>query len=166
MNPSPTPGPPKRPRAVTAISILWTFGGLYNIYIGFTTAYSDNGILPQLSNPSVNPWFRFGVPAELVLYVLVLIFGITQLVVVFGLMTRKSWSYKLGLAIPIMGVIVNMSIFALYLSAPSELGLVSASGGSGLVVGLIWIWLLWKYLRRADVKSYLGAEVTHATTSG
>lgn len=98
----PPPPPPtqekvearKRPKGLTILSILWCVGCGYNLYVGLNTIRIDLGVWPILSNPLLPEWFRFGIPAELFISIIVTVFGIIQMFTIYGWWTGKSWSYK------------------------------------------------------------------------
>jgi len=78
--PPPPPPPPqdmrtrRRPKGLTILSILWSLGSIYNLYSGFNAIRLDLEGLPLLSNPSLPEWFRFGIPAELVISIIITVF--------------------------------------------------------------------------------------------
>lgn len=158
--------PKRRPDGITALAILWTIGSLLNIYQGLNGVIVDLGALPLLSDPQMNPWVRFGLPAEMMISFFVLAFGFLTLLVVYGLVTRRSWSYHFGLAIPIFTAIINFASIALYSSAPAELELQGAveSIAPFLVINLIWLVILWVYLPKPHVKQYLNVIPTPPAT--
>ena len=155
----------RRPLALTVISILWLIGALINILGGLNTVSIDVSVLSYLSNPIVPQWFQFGVPAELAITSIIVVLGILQLITIYGLWTGRPWSYLPALAIPIISVIVTFSLIALYASAPASLGLLTASGVFiGEAFGsIIWAALYWHYIRRPDVKEYLGVKKSEVT---
>ena len=152
----------KRPDGLTAIAILWFIGALLNVLNSFLVLNQGAAALPYLSNSGLNEWFSFGVPIEMVLSGLVLALGLVQIVAVFGLWTGKKYSYKLALAIPVVHSVLNVCFVVLYATAPSELGLISSVGSSvfGLVVGLVFLIVIWWYLRKPHVKAFLGVAET------
>jgi len=74
---------------------------------------------------------------------------------IYGLLSRKVWSYKLALAVPMLLVVSWFAQAALYMSAPPSLGLVSSTNYLGLGMSLFWLLVFWLYLRRPHVKQYL-----------
>jgi len=141
----------KRPTGLTIIAILWLLGGLYNLYISSQTINSDLGVLSSLYG-----WFKFGVPAELAISLLVFALGLAQMFTIYGLWTGKSWSYKLALAIPVLGVVISISLVGLYMSAPIELGIRESINWVLVGSSIFWAIIYWSYLRRPHVKEYLG----------
>ena len=150
---------PSRPTGLTIIAIFWFIFGLINVYVSFQTISLDLEVLPLLSDLSgAYAWLSFGVPAELILAVVVLCLGLVQIVTVPGLWTGKSYSYKLALIVPIVLVIVNVSSVGLYASAPAELALDFNIGtyAIGLIMGMFWVIVYWQYLGKPHVKAFLG----------
>ncbi len=119
----------KRPGGLTAIAILLLIAGLFNVYQSFQSLSADVQALPILSNPELDSWFQFCIPAELAINIFLLVLGFAQIAAVFGLWTGKSYSYKLGLAIPVVLIIINISLAGLYSTAPSEIGLGLCNNG-------------------------------------
>lgn len=156
--------PKKRPTGIVIIAVLWTLMGIVNIFLSLKITIDDLGYLSNLSNPYLNEWVRFGLPAELMLNFFNLAFGFLVLLVVYGLYTARSWSYHFGLAIPVFSVIISFAATALYASAPQELGFgeAVASGIPSLVWGVVWASLVWSYLRKPHVKQYLNVIPTPA----
>ena len=157
-----TPLTKKRPTGLTVIAIIWGLTGLYNIATSLNTIGTDLSVLPDLSNPSLDPWFQFGVPAETALSVFLILFGLLQFVTVYGLWRGKSWSYRSALAIPILIVLINASFVVLYYSAPLSLNLRSPTLAGSVAGGVVWVVVYWGYLRRGHVKEYLNV-IRHIT---
>jgi ribosomal protein L40E len=148
----------KRPQGLALIAIFWFLFGIINVYLSFQTISTDLGVLPYLSDPSVHAWFSFGVPAELVLAILVLCLGLLQIVTVPGLWTGKPYSYKLALIVPVLLLIFNVSSVGLYASAPAELnlGLNVGTYVFPLIMSMVWVVIYWQYLGKPHVKAFLG----------
>ena len=156
--PTGPPPRPKRPGLLSALLFFWTLGGLYNIGVGLNTVNTDYGTLSYLCDPSVPQWFQFGVPAELALSFVVFLLGLGQLVSVYGIFRKKSWTYKLVLFLPILGVIVASSLAWLYASAPSSLGLFSSQQVILAGYNIVWLILIWWYARRPNVREFLNVS--------
>jgi len=152
----------KRPNGLTAIAILWLIGALLNILNSLLVLSQGAAALPHLSNSGLPEWFSFGVPIEMLLSGIVFALGLVQIVAVFGLWTGKKYSYRLALAIPVVHSVFNVCFVVLYATAPSELGLISSVGSSvfGLAVGLVFLVVIWWYLRKPHVKAFLGVAET------
>lgn len=146
----------KRPTGLTIIAILWFLGGIYNLYMSSQVISDDLEVLPHLSDPWVAEWFKFGVPAELAISLLVFALGLIQLFTIIGLWTGKSWSYKLALAIPVLAVVSWISMAALYMSAPIELEIRESINWFAVLFSIFWMIIYWSYLRQPHVKEYLG----------
>jgi hypothetical protein len=148
----------KRPAGITVISIVWFLFGLYNLYSAYQAVSVDVDSLKYLNGYGLSKWFNFGIPAELVLSLTIIVLSLIQFGTVFGLLTAKRYSYKFALILPIAILIINIATLGLYLSAPSEIGLsVNYSMFGGLIGGgVVWTVIYWQYLRKPHVKSYLG----------
>ena len=152
----------KRSDGLTAIAILWFIGALLNVLNSFLVLSQGVAALPYLSNSGLHEWFSFGVPVEIVLSGIVLALGLVQMVAVFGLWTGKKYSYKLALTVAVFLVVLSVCFVVLYSTAPAELGLISSVGSSvfGLAVGLVFLVVIWWYLRKPHVKAFLGVAET------
>jgi len=151
----------KRPTGLTIIAILWFLGGIYNLYMSSQVISDDLEVLPHLSDPWVAEWFRFGVPAELAISLLVFALGIIQMFTIIGLWTGKSWSYKLALATPVLLVTSNILMTTLYMTAPIDLGIREGATENVGITGMsvFWAILIFFYLRQSHVKEYLRAGI-------
>ena len=148
----------KRPTGLTIICIIWFIFGLVNVFSAFRTISQDVESLQYLSGYEIDPWFKFGVPVELALSVIVLCSGLLQIATVIGLWTGKKHSYNLALAIPIALVLVSLSSVVLYATAPSSLnlGYVAVVSAVSAVFATLWVIVFWMYLRRPRLKAFLG----------
>jgi len=158
---------PRRPDGLTIIAILWFISGLINIYMSFQTISLDLELYSYLNYSIIHPWFNFGIIAEMIIAIFIIILGIIQLITVFGLWTGKPYSYRLTLIVPIFLLIVNLSSAVLYASAPAELGL-GGSTGFAIAVSvsnIIWLVIVWDYLGKPHVKAYLGIAQPKSTTT-
>jgi len=152
----------QRPTGIAIIAVLWFLSGLFNVYMSFQVISTDVSVLPYLSNSAVDPWFSFGVPAEMILGFLSLFLGILQIVTVAGLWTGKRYSYRLALVVPLILLIGNICSLGLYASAPAELGLISGVVTSVVasVVSIVWLIIYWQYFDKPHVKIFLGVAET------
>lgn len=153
----PSPETKKRPDGISAIAVLWTIGSIFNIVTGLNNVIIDLGALSYLSDPRVAEWFRFGLPAELVLNFFIVAFGFLVLLIVYGLWMAKSWSYHFALAVPVFITVINVAVLALYASAPTTLELGGRVYSAIPTVGfnLIWAVIIWYYMTRPHVRKYL-----------
>jgi hypothetical protein len=154
----------KRPLGLTIISIVWLFAGFINIYFGYETIIMDLEVLPFLNDPSIHEWFQFGVPAELAISFVMFILGFIQIITIYGLLTAKSWSYKLALLVPILNALIMISLVALYWSAPMGLGFRESADLLSVGFSIFWVIIYWSYLRQSHVKEYLGVTFKEAKT--
>jgi hypothetical protein len=139
------------------MALFWSIFGLINIYFSIEIISADLNVLPLLSTPGLNPWFGFGVPADLILAIFVLCLGLVQLVTVPGLLTRKFFSFKLSLIIPILLIMATVFSAVLYAFAPAEIylsiNLVKTS--FSFVMSAIWVGILWYFMAKPAVKAFL-----------
>jgi len=147
---------PARPAGLSLIAAFWFIYGLVNVCLSFQTISADLEVLPLLSNAS--GWFSFGVPAELVLAILVLCLGLLQLIAVPGLWIGKPYSYRLSLIVPALLLVSNVCSVGLYASAPVELdlGFDAVINLFPLFTNIVWVVVFWQYLRRSYVKTFFG----------
>lgn len=149
----------KRPTGLTIIAILWLLGGIYNLYMSSQGISANLAVLPyywRRADIMRYQWFQFAVPAELAISILVFALGLIQIFTIYGLWTRKSWSYKLALAVPVFGVVTWILMIGLYMSAPIELGIWESINLVPVVSSTFWMIIYWSYLRQSHVKEYLG----------
>jgi len=139
VQPQPSAERMKRPLGLTVISILWLLGGFWNLYAGITTISSDVELLPYLSSPSLPAWFQLAMPAEIIIYSLLLVFALVQLMTIYGLWTGRSWSYKLALLIPLAMAILTWADFVIVATAPPALGISISSYIDPSVIGAVWV---------------------------
>ncbi len=142
--------------------MLWTLVSIYNIYQSLNGIIIDLGALPYLSDPRTHEWWRFGIPAEIMIGFFVLAYGFLTLLVVYGLLTARSWSYDFALALPIFIIILNSALALLYSSAPSELGFAEAVNSIAIVIvgNFVFLVITWGYVMQPHVKQYLNKMPT------
>lgn len=157
-----TPTPPlslKRPAGITIMSILWFIGGLYNTLVGLSILASDIDTMSllvqgyQFSDQAANTYVSWAIPLEALISLVVIMLGLTQFFTIYGFLRGRSWSYSLGIAIPIVAIITSWLHMFLQLSAPQSMD-ISVSfllPLASLVGAIIYI----TYLRRAHVKKWL-----------
>lgn len=147
----------KRPNGIMIIAVLWTLTSIFRINWGLNEVFLDFGELPYLYEPSEPEWFRFGVPADIVLSFSVVAVSFLTVFVVYGLFTAKPWSYKSALSIPVLTSTMDIALTALYASAPAELDFAAYFSLYCVlaVTNLVWIVVTWVYLRKTDVKQYI-----------
>ena len=142
------PGGSKRPTGLAIISVFWILGGLYDIQ---SSAFN-------LQTLSSTPFPVLLVPAFLTGAGLAL--GLVSVVVAAGLLSRKRWSYKLGLALLLSGFAVDACEVLLFPDAvPVTLFF--------LVIAAVWLSVVWTYLRHPYVREFLGVgAITEAESVG
>jgi len=145
----------KRPSGIVTISILWLIGSILSVDVGLVVVSLDLKALPHLSDLNMNEWFRFGVPAELILGAFIVALAVIQFFTVYGLLARKAWSYKMGLTVLTLSIIIWSAYSALCAFAPSSLGLATPQYLLGVGLSIAWLAIVWSYLRKANVQQYL-----------
>ncbi len=154
----------RRPIGITLIAVFWAVCSVGNIFQGFLVFLAYLGINPiYYMRPDVHGWFRFGVPAQLVLSFLIVAVSILVIVAVSGLLNATFWSYRFSLVISLSMVAVNLATLALYLSAPPVIDAAILQGYRRVVdavvpffvINAFWLVVIWSYLTRPRVKQYL-----------
>ena len=148
----------KRPGIVT-IAIAWSFLGLLNIWVAITGVSSNIAGWHLISDPLTHEWLKLAIPAELGLFVAILIAALFQLLSIPGLPRGKSWSYKLALGVPILVAIFSLALGVLYAIAPPEFSELQSQrmilAFLFAVFQLVAAFLFWKYLNRPEAKMFL-----------
>lgn len=149
----------KRPVGLTIISVAWTFGALYNLFVASVAISDALEVFPYLS--MLPEWFVFAIPVEGILNIVAFAIGLLQMFSVYGLWNGKSWSYRLALVTMISMLIVSSLGTVLYATYPHELveewGPMNPLENIGHVVGhVFWLFVYVGYLRKPHVKEYLG----------
>lgn len=147
----------KRPAGIAWLAVLWSIGVIILIIRSLNLLIGDLGYFPLLSDPNVPEWYRFGLPAEMVLSIFVILVGFLALYVVYGLYTAKSWSYIPALATPLFALVLNVAETFLYASAPSEaeMGYTVAASFIIALISSFWLLVVWFYVPKLHVKQYL-----------
>lgn len=107
---------PKRPAGITIVCVLWVLGGLWNFFVGLNNLSADFDVMMDLrrghyfTDQAVNAWASWAIPIEAVLMLIVMVLGIMQFATIYGFWNRRNWSYKYGIAIPIVAIIINWSV--------------------------------------------------------
>ncbi|MBU7038463.1 MAG: hypothetical protein HXS52_11080 [Theionarchaea archaeon] len=148
----------KRPTGLSIVSVLWILWGVLNLFLVSLYVNADLSVMSSASYQTMHEWLRFALPAELALNLTAFAASLVMVFAGYGLLTGKSWSYKLTLAIVLVPIILNSLVIMLYLSAPTELNFSGSAPVMRLPFGLIWVALLWIYLRRDNVKMFLGVR--------
>ena len=152
------------PVGLIIISIIWLLRGTLTIIDGSQAIMANLEVLPNLRLlPAEYEWLTFGAYAESIINFVTVAISLAQIITVYGLIMRKSWSYKLALALPVLLVIVGTMSVGLYLSIPiSPIVTVSAVDWvtliSSIVGSVILVVVIWWYVRKPHVKEYLGVQ--------
>jgi len=153
----------RRPRGLTIMSVLWIFGGLYNFFVGLSGFVTDLSVFLelqsgyQLGDQGADVWASWAVPTETTLMAIIVVLGVLQFATAYGFWTRKNWSYKWGITIPLLIVAINWFLVALALSAPPSLSIMVNFTIPFLNAVFAVIYIL--YLRKPYVKDYLCVNV-------
>jgi len=167
----------KRPSGILIVAVLWTIGSIANLIRGLYIIVQDIGTMPLLTYYlGQYEAFRFLLPAETVLHLILVLTAILGLYATFGLYTAKSWSYYATLVFPVFAAVVYTVLAAMYLSLPAEiaqlmieyeLGLVDVIVFNVLAAFFAWVWtiIMWVYVNQSYVKQYLNRMPTPAPVS-
>jgi hypothetical protein len=138
----------RRPTGLTIIAFLWILTGALN---GIGAIGNLQNLFPQppfslSSYPSsfvVLSEFLVGSPAFLAIF---------SLTVAIGLAQGKRWSYRAGLALPLVALALQVVTIELATGYPTVhyVALVE------LPIALAWVAAVWIYFRRPYVKGWLG----------
>lgn len=141
------------------MSILWFVGGLYNTLVGLSILASDIDAMSLLvqgyrfSDQAANTYVSWAIPLEALISIVVIMLGLTQFFTIYGFLRGRSWSYSLGIGIPIVAIITSWLHLFVQLGAPQSMD-VSVNfllPFANLVGAIVYI----TYLRRAHVKKWL-----------
>jgi hypothetical protein len=155
----------KRPLGIIILSILGSIGGAYLFYAGLTGLNADLEILTLLfqgqyatAPTAIKNWISWAVPVETATMLISFILGIMLLTTIFGLLNGRSWSYKYGMRLPLVSVILSWTALLLFFTAPvfveAELlgtiirAIISIIGASTFIL----------YLRQPHVKNWLNVN--------
>jgi len=162
-----TPPPkPNRPTGITIMCILWLLGGLYNFFNGLYGFGTDLDILISWSqgyhyaDPAVNAWASWAIPTETILMFIGLVLGIMQFATIYGFWNRKDWSYRTGITVPIVTVIVSWLHMFLILGAPQLLDPTPNYVLPFTNIGFALVYIA--YLRQVHVKKWLRVSVVES----
>jgi len=139
------PGGSKRPTGLTVISVLWILGGAFD---GFAAVGNLQVILPPFPLWGANGFFVLLIGSESALAVFSIAVGI-------GLLQRRWWSYRGGLALPLVALAFNLVTFGFAALIPDFL---NPSIFASLAIALVWVAVAWAYLRRPYVRDFLGVR--------
>ena len=140
----------KRPTGLAIICVLWTLTGAFN---GVAAVGNLQNLFPPPpfsldlypSSFIVLNEFFVGYPAFL---------AISYLAVAVGLARGKRWSYRGGLALPLVALALQVVSAELASGYPYVFYLSLAE----LPIAVAWVAVIWIYLRRPYVKNFLGVS--------
>jgi len=136
------PGGSKRPTGLTIISVLWILGGAFD---GFAAVGNLQVILPPFPLWGAHGLFVLLIGSESVL-------AVFSIAVAIGLLQKRRWSYRAGLALPLVVLAFNLITFGLAALNPDML---NPSIFASLAIALVWVAVVWAYLRRPYVRDFL-----------
>ena len=148
----------KRP-GIVLVAFYWLLLSVGDIYVAYQGISSNISGWDLVSDLLVHEWFKIALPAELGLFIAILLVALFQLMSVPGLPKGKILSFKLALGAPITIGILSLTLGLLYASAPPELSELESSR-------MIWIFLFavfqlfsafifWMYMKRPEAKMFL-----------
>jgi hypothetical protein len=137
--------PTKRPTGLTVIMALWLIDGAW-MALKSASRFLIWGPGPLLYDLATG---------------LSLLFGALYIIAALGFRGRKPWSYRLGLMLPVFGLVI---VGALYAYLWVEFGF-DPVDLLVFVIGAIWVAVAWGYLRRPHVRKYLCVGQTLAEAS-
>ena len=158
-----------RPAGISIIAVLWSLAGLVNIYNAAVNLSADSALypLPSTSQLGLNSsqidsinWLQANIPTDMGLHTIGLFLGFAELLVVYGLWTGKSWSYRGAFIVLLVSVFDWVSTAVLYSSAPSLLNLGGGSVVIYAVASIAWLPVYVVYFRSERVKTFLGVGGT------
>lgn len=135
----------KRPTGVTVIAILIIIGGILLLLAGIAGVAVGSLFISQIVG------LGFVIIGAIILAV-----GIGYLVVSYGLLKGKRWSWTITVILLFIGIAINVvsiifGSFAINMDTSSFL-----TTNSGSIVGIIISVIILYYLYRPHVKSYFG----------
>jgi hypothetical protein len=140
----------KQPLGLILISFPWFIVGVYNVFVGLSNASIEVQNIGIYGLSSLNELYQFAVVIYIALSATCLLVGLAQIVTVYGFWSRKSWSYKSGVTLPIVATLTS-GIQYLLLTSLGYSG-VSIALPIGNLIGATIVIL---YLRKDNVKRWL-----------
>ena len=140
----------KQPLGLVLLSFPLFTVGLYNIFVGLSNASVEFQDIKTYGLSSLSELYQAAVIIYIIISIACLVLGLAQIITVYGFWSRKSWSYKSGVSLPIIATITSGTQYLL----------LSALGYSGdsiaLPVGnIIGAGIIFWYLRKDHVKLWL-----------
>ena len=80
------------------------------------------------------------------------VLAVFSIAVGIGLLQRRWWSYRGGLALPLVALAFNLVTFGFAALIPDFL---NPSIFASLAIALVWVAVAWAYLRRPYVRDFL-----------
>ena len=156
----------KRPGIVT-VAIVWLLLSVGEIYIAYQGISSNISGWDLVSDLLAHEWLRIAFPAELGLFIAILLAALFQLLSVPGLPKGKILSFKLALGAPIAIGILSLTLAVLYASAPPEFSELQSS--RVILVFLFAVFqmfsafIFWMYMKRPEAKMFLEMKQKQST---
>jgi predicted transcriptional regulator len=157
----------RRPEGITLITLFLALTTIVAINQAIQTLVVTIPLFPYLSevfDPSSDiffdlteierQWISTGLPSEVIINSIILTLGLCTLIIIYGLIQGKSWSYKPAFVLPLGSTISSGLAVVLYVSAPYTLMLdIELTMNTILTpVNLIWFLVLLYYLRKPHIK--------------
>jgi len=144
---------------IVKVAIGWLFLGILNIWVAYQGISSNISGWDLVSDLLSHEWLRIALPAELGLFIAILLAALFQLMSIPGLPKGKILSFKLALGAPTAIGILSLTLGLLYASAPPEL---SELQSSRVIVAFVFgafqmgsVFVFWRYLNRPEGKFFL-----------
>lgn len=97
----------ERPTGVTILAVLALIGGLLNLFFGGFEALMGPMVGEQMVEQTGDASTAAFGGAMAIMGIGLLIVGVLQLVVAFGLFTLKGWAWMLAVVLQVIAVIIN-----------------------------------------------------------
>ena len=156
----------KRP-GIVLVAFYWlllSVGDIYVAYQGISDNISGWGLISDLL---AHEWLKIALPAELGLFIAILLVALFQLMSVPGLPKGKILSFKLALGAPIAIGILSLTLGLLYASAPPELSELQSSRVILFFLFAVFqmfsAFIFWMYMKRPEAKMFLEMKQKQST---
>ncbi len=151
-----------RPLGLTIISVLWGLEAVIGLSKVAFTLGRVGTVFNSLFYLSVVPsdsWVQWAIPGYLLLWVLTIVFYLGLASSAYGFWKGIEWSTMTGIATPMLGFLLNVTLIAFDYLAPGSAHLrsvwVLSIPVAGATEALFWTVLNLGYLRRPSVRRYL-----------
>jgi len=160
----------EKPDSIILISLFWTVFSIFSSDLSLLNLVVDLPMLrflPEIFDTSSEIWveftivereyLNFALPVMSAINILLLSISLISFVIIFGIFTRKKWSYKPAFIIPIFSALFYGFLAIVYLLAPYELyfdfefvlSLIFMS------ISLILLGSVWFSFRKSEIRYYI-----------